>query len=133
MKTAYAILAVLFTSPAFAVDEPRKIDFTQVVKNLDGNLLNECVENKPDNSACARLVPMTIGRIAAGALTQPDKGVPLPDIVLRGRLAERIIDAKEAVLTSDEVTTIKNSVAKMSLNYIIILRIIEAIDPAAVK
>lgn len=133
MKFFKFILFSFISTSAIAADEPRKIDFTQVVKDLNGNEGVDCAEIKPDGSGCARIVPMTIGRIAAGALDRADKNIAVPDKIIRAGLAYKIINANNAVLTSDEITMIKTAVGKLEISNAFIFQVIKAIDPVSVK
>ena len=118
------------STAVLAAEEPRKIDFTQHVLDEHGD---------PVRSGEAKdAAPMTLGALVAIALfrdepaPQGQAGDPIKK-AKRALLALRLqgSGATDEALTSDEITEIKHAISVFAplLN----LRVIEIIDPAALK
>jgi hypothetical protein len=137
---AIAIAAVLAASiaPAHAVE----IDMSHVLLAPDGKSQQDCdhvVEDakSPDYGKCDRYVNLTLGRLAAGAVDQPEQGMKPADIVIRGSLARRIrgaltVSGKWTVdLDPRDVDLIKDQIAKMRLNPSVITQAYDLLSPPA--
>jgi hypothetical protein len=129
MKRIWILVLVLSASPALA------IDFTQPLKFPDGTISTDCVKFKSDSNTpkCEIEVPMTLGRLIVAALGQPQKGASIPEIRRDGKLADRIMDAKDAQLSNDEISRIKTKLAEAGINTLIVSRALEIIDPTVDK
>lgn len=118
---------ILFCSPAFA------LDFTVPLKGVDGSIAEDCA-HVGDDGKCDKKVPLTLGRLAAIALTQPRKPPPpLSEQVIDGKLAQRIIEAKDLTLSTDEIVKIKQRVGELGLNSVVVANAVTLLDPDSVK
>lgn len=97
MKYLIFTLAFLSAAPAFAQSVPKAIDFTRPLKGMDGKPL---VVNG---------LPLTIGSVAANCLVQEPKGSPS-----LYALAQKIVNAKDAQLTTPELHAIEECVNKLA-------------------
>ncbi len=118
------LVFVLCSSPAFA------IDFTQPLTMADGSIAQDCAHST--DAKCDKVVPLTLGRLIAAALSQPRKGDTAGQVA-DGKLAMRLIDAKNEDLTPEEITTIKERIGEMGLNTVVVLNAVRAIDPTVDK
>lgn len=119
-----SIIVAMMSTPALA------IDFTQQLKLADGEVAQDC--GHATEGKCDKLVPLTLGRLVAAALSQAKKG-DVAGQVQDGKLAMRVIDAKNDDLTPDEITRIKERIGEMGLNAVIVLNAVRAIDPSVDK
>lgn len=130
---AIAILALL-VSPAFAADEPRRIDFSQVLIGKDGKPFNECVRlDSVDRTKCVEEIDLTLGWISATALDQSKPGMPGAEKTKRGKLAYKVIDARESELDSKEISMIIDALDELNYRNTAIYAAKRALDPASVK
>lgn len=128
-----ASLVLIFESLATGPASAAAVDFTAPVHGLDGKIATECKEAAGDGKGCKRSGPLTLGEIAAAGLSMPDRGASLADQIRRGRLAQLVIDGKTVDLTAEQISLIKEQVAKLGISPVYVLQLVEAIDPAAVK
>ncbi len=117
---------MLCASPAFA------IDFTQPLKTADGEIAQDCAHYSTDTGKCDKVVPLTLGRLIAAALSQPKKG-DIVGQVQDGKLAMRVLDSKDETLTPEEITRIKERLGEMGVNAVVVLNAVRAIDPTVDK
>lgn len=115
-------------------DEPRKINFTAVITNQDDKAMRECADDpapKKDEE-CKVWQNVTLGMIVLRALSMPEQGLA-PDVSLkRGQLALRVYKSEDAVLTAEEIASIKTQLAKM-FSPLLIARAFPMLDPATAK
>jgi hypothetical protein len=111
------IFAVLFAATANATD------FTVVLVGLDGKPL-----------VAEPGLPMTLGDAVSSALVSPfkDESPSGQEKVKRWALALRVHAAKDIELTADDITMIKNLVAK-AFGPLIVGQVWEILDPASVR
>ena len=127
LKTlALALAALLFASAAEAVD------FTQPILGPDDK---PAIDPKAPDAG-----PVTLGAVISAALLSPppgasrgNTGVPADPLRLarRAELALRVRSAKDAALTAEQIIEIKEAVTIFPP--LTVLRVIQAIDPAALK
>lgn len=121
------LASLLVSSPAFA------LDCSTPLKSVDGSIAEDCA-HITDDGKCDKKVPLTLGRLAATALIQPKKPPPpLSEQVIDGRLAQRIIDAQDCVLSTDEIVKIKNRIGELGFNPVIVANAVGLLDPDSVK
>lgn len=139
MRKAFWLIvsaALIIGSVAPRADEPRKIDFTQVIANLDNKPYTECsevVDATTGKCPDGKEINLTLGHIVSRALIsryQDEKDISLDEQSTRGFLAMKLYKAKDATLNADQVVLIKKLVAKMGLLTIIGARVCVALDPA---
>ncbi len=118
------VIFMLCASPAFA------IDFTQPLKMADGEMAQDCAHFT--DTKCDKVVTLTLGRLIAAALSQPKKG-DIVGQVQDGKLAMRVLDAKNETLTPEEITRIKERLGEMGINAVVVLNAVRAIDPTVDK
>src|SRR6185312_641440 len=94
---ATVLFLTLFAFPSFAQDGPKGIDFTQPLKGVDGKPL------------MAGELPVTIGGVTSNCLVQEPKWSPS-----LYALAQRIVNAKDAVLSGAEIHAIEECVGKLA-------------------
>lgn len=142
MRFAYiAIVASLVAVPAIAEEAParpgaEKIDFTQVLKDADGQPFTECRKADDKNpSICADMQPLTLGRLVLEVLNKTlpsDSSATLDDILARNRLARQVYTSATS-LTAAEKTLIEGRLVKFNLDAIEVGAAIAILDPAAIK
>lgn len=133
LRTSSLLLMATLSFPAFA-EEPRKINFTTVILNQDEKPMRECADDpapKKDEE-CKLWQSVTIGMVVMRALAMPEQGLAADVSLKRGQLALRVYKAEDAVLTAEEVTTIKTQMAKM-YSPLVIARAFPILDPATAK
>lgn len=105
-----AIALILISGAAIAADAPHEIDFTQVLKSLtDDDLTNV----GPDGNT---KVPLTLGGAAAIALeqmTDDDRNIDPKVKFDRDQLARKVYKNAHAVLSPDDIATIKQRIGKV--------------------
>lgn len=123
-------LLIALISPALA-EAPRQINFTLVLAGPDNKVMKECADDpapKKDEE-CKSWQPVTLGMIVLRAMSAPEQGLA-PDVSLkRGQLGLRAYKAESLVLTSDEITIIKNQIAK-TFSPLIVAITFPMLDPA---
>lgn len=134
-RALFVVMVVAFlAAPLWAADEPRKIDFTQLVADLDGKPYTECLKSdEADRAKCVDEVKVTLGLLVSRALIsrfQDEKDISLEEQSTRGFLAIKLYKAKEAVLTADQVVLLKKLAGKMGWPNIVSARVCVALDPA---
>lgn len=123
-----AAASLLATVTAHATE----IDFSKMVLDQDGRPFTDCLEwNKEAPPQCAKLVDMTLGRLAFMSLNVPEQGAAPADVVKRGNLALKLYTAKRIDVTADEVETIKSALGKRALTPIALIRANEMLDRGA--
>lgn len=133
MRVVLALLVSVLSIPALA-EEPRKINFTTVMLNQDDKVMTECADDPaPKKDAeCKVMQNVTLGMVVMRALVVPEQGLA-PDISLkRGQLALRVYKSEDAVLTAEEITSIKTQMAKV-FSPLVIARAFPILDPATPK
>jgi hypothetical protein len=128
MKHVLAFVLILASSVAFA-DDARKIDFTAHILDQNGVAAHVSDDKSPI---------LTLGDVVAAALYRappsdpraPQSADPI-QLAKRAILAGRLYHATDATLTAEEVVQIKGSIG--FLPPLVVLRVIEAIDPASLK
>lgn len=132
IRIAAVSAALLFALPAFAADEPRKIDFTVNMVDQDGEVLMECAENPPPAKAeeCKAKRPVTLGMVAMRAVAAQEQGLAPEESLKRGQLALSIYKSPAAQLTAEEVALIKKQVAKFYAP-LLVVRAFAILDPGA--
>lgn len=128
MRMFLSILLLAFCLPAFAEDGPRKIDFTTVLTDADGEAIVECAN--AEDKDCKVKRPMTLGLFAMRALAVAEPNVPQDEALKRGQLALTVYKATAAQLTAEDIATIKKAIAK---NYspLVVVRAFALLDPAS--
>jgi hypothetical protein len=117
---AFAILAVVVVAPAFArADDapPRQVVFAQVLKDIDGNPIQECADPNQTvpvaDPACKRVTNFTLGLVASRSLVAPEQGITAEEMVKRWQLAQVLLKATTYALTEEEVVLIKKQIARV--------------------
>lgn len=124
MKKAIVVFFLISTM-CFAQVQARHIDFTKELHGLD---------EKPILSSDGK-TPFTLGEVCVNALelsSPEDKNITGVDKLKMYELAKKIYKNKDAVLTAEEVTLIKDRVAKYYAT-IVVGPAFEILDPASVK
>jgi hypothetical protein len=130
IKSIVLVLFILTCTAAFAADVPRKIDFTQVLLDPDGQPLTDCIKvDEANQNKCIKTKELTLGDVAMQALNVPERDISYTDANKRGQLGLSVYKSTEAVLTSDEITLIKKQLAKR-WSPIVVARAIVLLDPA---
>lgn len=136
-KLLIGAFVVASTHLAFAAEEPRKIDFTQVIGDLDGKPYTECLKvDDVDKGKCVDEVKVTLGLLISRALIsrfQDEKDISLEEQSTRGYLAMKLYKAKDAVLSADQVVLLKKLAGKMGWPTIVSYRVCVTLDPACAK
>src|SRR5208282_870450 len=108
LALAIGFLAILTAQDQPKAETPRKIDFTQEIKGLDG---------KPVMNGDAKpSMPMTLGDVAVVALEaslDEDKGVTGAMKFERDELARKVYKKSSVVLTAEQLATIKERIGKV--------------------
>jgi hypothetical protein len=123
---------ILATVLSLAAYPALAIDCTQPLHMADGEIALDCAH--ATESKCDKIVPLTLGRLAAIALTQSKKPPPpLSEQVLDGRLAQRIIDAQDCKLSTDEIVKIKTRIGELGFNPAVVANAVTLLDPDSVQ
>ena len=123
-------IGMFLLSSAVRADDVRKIDFTAVLTDQDGDPMREC-SDKPlpaDLQNCKTYRLITLGLVALGALVTQEPGQTPETVVLRGELGLRLYKATAVVLTPEEIVLLKTLIAKR-YNTLIGYRAFRLIDP----
>lgn len=127
MREIFLVMAILFCSPAFA------LNCSMPLKSIDGSIAEDCA-HVTDEGKCDKKVPLTLGRLAAIALIKPkNPPPPLSEQVLDGRLAQRVIDAQDCTLSTDEIVKIKARIGELGFNPVVVANAVALLDPDSVK
>ncbi len=92
-----------------------KVDFGQVLKDMDGDALKETIPNKFEENGEPALRDMTLGRLCSRALLQPgtDEKLQGDEHLRRFMLAERIHgDEVVDIEKAEDTVTIKTCLAQ---------------------
>jgi hypothetical protein len=81
---------------------------------------------------CDKLIPLTLGRFCAEALSQPAKGALVADSIRRGALAARVFKEETFSLTADEVQLIEKAIPELQVRPAVVLDAMKLLDPALV-
>lgn len=136
------VALVLFWPAVGGAQDVKKIDFTTIITNQDGEALKECAQAKdpPLQAECAVFTSITLGMLALRALTvqYPNEStVTGEDQIRRALLAEAIYKSASVTLDAKDTTLICDAIAKFvnktGQNMLITLRAWQIIDPARVK
>lgn len=103
------VALLLLTAPCFAQDKPRAIDFTSALKGIDGKPI-------PNGGARETTGFVTLSDVFVSAVntTIPDDQHMLPlDKFKLGMLAEKVYQNKAAVLSAEEIASIKDRIGKV--------------------
>ena len=119
-------LSLVLIDTATAADPPRKIDFTQVLKDQDGDDVFECVDAA--DKECKEKRSVTLGMVANKALSMPEQNLGLDESYRRGRLANQVYKATAAPLAVEEIALIKKLIAR-SYGPMIVFRAVQILDP----
>jgi len=127
LALAIGFLAILTAQDQPKAETPRKIDFTQEIKGLDG---------KPVMNGDAKpSMPMTLGDVAVVALEaslDEDKGVTGAMKFERDELARKVYKKSSVVLTAEQLATIKERIGKV-YSAMIVGAAWRLLDPAVVS
>jgi hypothetical protein len=141
MKSSLLILPLLLLSfPSFADDQPRKIDFTQVINNQDGEPYTECRKIDPKNpQSCIDTQNVTLGRLVMEVLNtslpsdtkaaQGDVKAALDNRMMLARLALKSYTSTIA-LNASETSLIENRLAEAGLPTLELYAVVTILDPA---
>lgn len=105
------------------------IDFSKSLTDLDDKAFE-------DRLSDGKLTPLTLGRAAANALTSAIPGeMPAAgaEHVTRFALAMKVKDAKKLDISTDEIESIKQRIAKFYTNSTVVGRAWLLLDPASRK
>lgn len=135
---AFSLSACALPEDARAADAP-KIDFTQVLMNIEGKPFTYCAEYKkaapPAAPECKDERDMTLEQAALSALQtrfQDEQNLSGADQVRRVSLAIRIHQQKAVALTADDVKLIKDLTAKVGYNPVLVYRAYQLLDPNSI-
>jgi hypothetical protein len=129
---ATIILSSFFAVPALADDAPRKIDFTKVIIGPEGPF-KECKRHDDASPKCLEETDLTLGRMCIAAAAMPDKGVSAVDQISHGRMAMKLLDAKQMELGPDDITFLKGAIAKLGYNTMAVYQASKLLDPTVDK
>lgn len=135
MKLSKLICLLLACAPVARADEvapPRMIDFTAVIMGLNGPM-KDCTKFSDDGGKCIESVDLTLGRMCATAAAIPDRGTNIVDQTAHGKLAMKLIDAKEMALTGTELKYIEDQLPKLGYPQTSAYQAIRLLDPTAAK
>lgn len=128
MRSYLAILAFL---SCITTVQAGTVDFTQVLRGPDGPF-KDCRRND-DAGKCIEYVDLTLGRLCINAAALPDRNASIADQTSHGRLAMRLLDAKEVDLTAEEIKFLKDQIAKLGYNSIVVYQAVKLLDPVAAE
>jgi hypothetical protein len=126
IRIVAAVVCSFSSVSAFATE----IDFSIPLKNLDGDIAQDCAHATPENK-CDKFVPLTLGRLVAVALSKPRAGA-VAEQVKDGLLAQRVFCCK-ADLSAEEIANIKTRLGEINFNTYIIAQAVMILDPPAKK
>lgn len=130
MKTLSMLFLLLICQTAVAFGA----DFKTEIHDLNGEVIMDCakIDTGPPVS-CAKQVPLTLGRVLAGAFNTADQAAPPAEMVRRGILAQKVYGADELSLDAEDTKLAKELVAKRGWPPAVIYQVIKLLDPASVK
>jgi hypothetical protein len=141
---AAVIIFAAAIAPARAADVVVHLDVSTQLVGPDGKVQQDCDHVADDISdpqkygKCDRFVPLTIGRLAAGAVDRNDKDLKPADIVIRGFLARKIRAAVDPItgkgtvdLDPRDVDLIHDQIAKTGLPPSVIIQAFDLLAPPA--
>lgn len=133
MRISILTLGVLLSFPALA-DEAKKLDFTVPLLDQDSHPILECADYPTPklDSDCKERKNITLGAIALRALSTPEQGMASEESLKRGRLGLMVYKANSIGLTAEDITRIKNAIAK-TYSPLIVAITFPLLDPAEVK
>lgn len=140
MTRIIALLA--FTSALIAPALAVEIDMSTILMGANGQAQQDCDHviddiKSPDYGKCDKYVTLTLGRLAAGAVDQPEQGLKPADIVIRGSLARKIrkawtVSGKWTLdLDPRDVDLIRDQIAKTRLNPSVMTQAFDLLNPPA--
>lgn len=108
MKSIIAVLLLAVSAFASAQNGPRHIDFTTVLKGMDGKpLLASAAKDAP---------PLTLGEVCVNALEtimDSDRQMSGAEKFKLDDLARRIFEKSDVVLSAEDIATLKERVGKV--------------------
>lgn len=122
----------LLISPALADETPRKIDFSKVLVGPDGPF-KDCKKQDENTGKCLEQTGLTLGRLCLTAAAMPDKSSSLADQVAHGKLAMKLVDAREVELSVDDVKFLKDQIGKLGYNAMAVYQAVRLLDPTVDK
>lgn len=125
------VVAIVIAVPALADEAPRKIDFSHILIGPDGPF-KDC-RRSDEAGKCVEQTNLTLGRICLTAAAMPDKGASPADQVAHGRLAMKLLDAKELELSIDDIKFLKDQIGKLGYNTLAVYQAIRMLDPTVDK
>lgn len=126
----FALLLAFCPVASRAGDEPRRIDFTVVLTDADGNAITECAD--PEDKECKVKRQVTLGTFAMRALAAPEPNLAQEEALKRGQLALSVYKSSSAQLTVEEIGTIKKLIAK-NFSPLVVVRAFAILDPATAQ
>ncbi len=138
LTIALLAFAAALSEPALATE----IDMSTILIGPNGQAQQDCDHivddiKSPDYGKCDKNVTLTLGRLAAAAVDQPDQGLKPADIVIRGSLARKIrkgltVSGKWMLdLDPRDIDLIKEQIAKMRLNPSVLDQAFDLLSPPA--
>lgn len=115
MKTiTLAVLLFAFALPAFAADEPKKIDFTQVLMSDDGPIVDD-IACPPDRVTGVRPcdTPITLGETVYRALNAPERDMTWEEGLKRSDLARALRKKPDWPLLPADRELVKKQIARV--------------------
>jgi hypothetical protein len=106
-KFAFALLLLAGSMLTYAQDKPRHINFTEALTGLDGKPI---VQGDPKKAE-----PITLGDIAVASLEnslEEDRQMSGDAKFKLDTLARKIYKMKDAILTVEDISTIKQRIGK---------------------
>jgi hypothetical protein len=121
----YILLISIALISSSSAEEPRKIDFTQFLTGVNGDILfqggDDCLPQAADKlplipgKTCGK-TNLTLGDVAVGALESQidaDRNEDPKKRFERDQLARKIYKKADVVLSTEEISTIKDRVGRV--------------------
>lgn len=131
VRALTAIFLIFVLVPAFAADEPRKVDFQTVLTDQDGEPMTECIDDPlpKGGEVCKVKRPVTLGTVSLRSLAAAEQGLAPDESLKRGQLAISVYKSAGAQLTAEETALIKKQISKF-YSPLIVMRAFPLLDPA---
>lgn len=134
IKKVIGILLVAWSISIHAAEvsvEPKALDMTVVLKGPDGPF-KDC-RHSDDNGKCSDFTDMTLGRLCTVAAALPDKSASVADQIAHGKLAMKLVDSKNIVLSVDDIKFLKDQIGKLGYNTMAVYQAVRMLDPTVDK
>lgn len=130
MKKFIVAAIMLLATAAYAADDVRKVNFSEILADQDDQPITECADDPlpKDGRDCHERRPVTLGMVALRALVIPEQGLSPEDSVKRGALGLSLYKATAVEVSPENVVLLKKQISK-AYGPLIAVRAARILDP----